>query len=488
MFVSKLVKFLLVTALILALIPLGMIFGPKYLLGIDIFDLSGWTLTENGEFKYLDYKGKPLTGWQTINENWYYFHTDTGIMATGLLEVDGTGYYLDQAGIRRTGWITTAEGRYYFDPDTAGAKAGWLEQNGDTYYVDQTGRICTGLTEVGGKQYFLGADGKRRTGWTEVEGKRYFLDDEGCIATGWKETDYGRSYFLPDGSLGSGWTDTDEGRFYLTAMGTVATGWLDTEEGWMYLDEQGQLCSGWVETDNGRTWLSESGIALTGWQEVDGKEYYFRDNGIMAIGKVVLDEKTYYFSSTGQLVPLVNKWNALSDDYTVELVSYGKHQIAAEAHDHLVAMIDQIKGLGYYNVTSIYRSKATQQNIWDRYYNNFRAVGCSKAEAERLTAEKVAIPGTSEHHLGLAVDIDGVKPVHNWLAEHCWEYGFIVRYPDGTTDITGIEYEPWHFRYVGLELAKELHELGLTLEEYMDMLTKRAGSDAGTASNPEKFG
>ncbi len=347
---------------------------------------------------------------------------------------------------------------------------------------------CTGLTEVGGKQYFLGADGKRRSGWTEVEGKRYFLDEEGCIATGWEETEYGRSYFLADGSLGNGWTDTDEGRFYLTAMGTVATGWLDTEEGRMYLDENGQSGSGWTETDTGRTYLTESGIALTGWQQVDGKEYFFRENGIMAIGKVVQDEKTYYFSSSGQLVPLVNKWNSLPEDYTVELVSYGKHQIAAEAHEYLVAMIDQIKGLGYYNVTSIYRSKATQQNIWDRYYNNYRAVGCSKAEAEKLTGEKVAVPGTSEHHLGLAVDIDGVKPVHNWLAEHCWEYGFIVRYPDGTTDITGIEYEPWHFRFVGLELAKELHELGLTLEEYMDMLTKKAGSDAGTASNPEKFG
>ena len=68
-------------------------------------------------------------------------------------------------------------------------------------------------------------------------------------------------------------------------------------------------------------------------------------------------------------------------------------------------------------------------------------------------------------------DIDGVKPVHNWLAEHSWEYGFIVRYPEGKSDITGILYEPWHFRYVGVELAKELYESGLCLEEYMAKLT-----------------
>ena len=132
-----------------------------------------------------------------------------------------------------------------------------------------------------------------------------------------------------------------------------------------------------------------------------------------------------------------------------------------------------------YKVTSIYRSKATQQSIWDRYYNNFRAAGYKKADAERLTGEKVAIPGTSEHHLAYAVDIDGVKPVHNWLAEHSWEYGFIVRYPDGTTEITGIEYEPWHFRYVGTAVSMDMKDSGLCLEEYLgaDPVT-REGIDA----------
>ena len=57
--------------------------------------------------------------------------------------------------------------------------------------------------------------------------------------------------------------------------------------------------------------------------------------------------------------------------------------------------------------------------------------------------------------------------------EHCWEYGFILRYPKDKIDVTGIIYEPWHYRYVGLEVAKELHDLGLTLEEYLDMLTQQ---------------
>ena len=481
----KLVKILFALILLLSLLLAGMILVPKYLMDIDIFDLSGWHQTETGVLQHLDRSGKAQKGWQSIDGNWYYFSPQDGGMATGWVEVEGKLYYLNEAGTRKTGWLKLSDGNYYVDPESTYVVSGWAEKDGDAYYISESGKVSTGLTEIDGKQYFLGIDGKRRSGWTEGEGKRYFLDENGVITTGWQDTELGRCYFLEDGSLGSGWTDTAEGRYYLTENGTIGTGWLDTSEGWLYLDEKGLPGSGWVETPEGWAYLNASGIAHTGWLELEGNRYYFHENGIAAMGKLILEEKTWYFASNGMQVPLVNKWNPLHEDYEVELAKYGKHEIAAEAHDDLVAMIDQIKGLGYYNVTSIYRSKATQQVIWDRYYNNYLAVGCSRAEAERLTGEKVAIPGTSEHHLAYAVDIDGVKPVHNWLAEHCWEYGFIVRYPDGTTDITGIEYEPWHFRYVGKDLAKELHELGITLEEYMDMLTEKAGNGTGTASNPD---
>ena len=484
---SKLVKFLLVLVLILSLFLAALLLVPKYLLGIDLFDLSGWDTAQDGTVRYLDARGRPLTGWLTIDGRVYYFAPEDGAMATGWVQVDGKHYYLDEAGIRRSGWLKLSDGRYYLDPETCAAVSGWTELEGDTYYLTETGKVSTGLTEIGGELFFLGEDGKRMSGWTVSDGKRYFLT-EGRITTGWADTELGRCYFLADGALGSGWTDTEEGRYYLTENGNIGTGWLDTPEGRLWLDENGQPGSGWVETPEGLACLDEAGIAQTGWLDRDGQRCYALESGILAVGKMVIDEQTWYFDSRGCWVPLVNKWNPLPEDYDVELTDYGSHKIAAEAKAYLEGMIDQIKGLGYYKVTSIYRSKATQQVIWDRYYNNFRAVGYSKEESERLTGEKVAVPGTSEHHLGYAVDIDGVKPVHNWLAEHSWEYGFIVRYPDGTTELTGIEYEPWHFRYVGKELAKELYELGITLEEYMDMLTEQAGNGTGTASDPEKFG
>ena len=99
-------------------------------------------------------------------------------------------------------------------------------------------------------------------------------------------------------------------------------------------------------------------------------------------------------------------------------------------------------------------------------------------EAEKEAARHVAVPGTSEHQLGLAVDLVDAEypylddaqartPTQRWLMEHCHEYGFILRYPTGTTDITGIIFEPWHYRYVGMEVAREIMERGITLEEYL---------------------
>ena len=91
----------------------------------------------------------------------------------------------------------------------------------------------------------------------------------------------------------------------------------------------------------------------------------------------------------------------------------------------------------------------------------------------------MAVPGTSEHQLGLALDIVDVAnqvlderqentEVQKWLMKNSWKYGFILRYPTDKSDITGISYEPWHYRYVGKEAAKEIYEAGICLEEYLN--------------------
>ena len=130
-------------------------------------------------------------------------------------------------------------------------------------------------------------------------------------------------------------------------------------------------------------------------------------------------------------------------------------------------------GLTLY-ATSGFRSYSTQKAIWDRKLEKMNEAAANKS---------VAKPGYSEHQTGLAMDVEGEttkgtglteafgsSPEGIWLAEHCHEYGFIIRYPKDKINITGYIYEPWHIRYVGREAAKEITELGVTFEEYILMI------------------
>lgn len=233
--------------------------------------------------------------------------------------------------------------------------------------------------------------------------------------------------------------------------------------------------SDWVDMGQHRYYFDENGDMYHGWLRLGDDTYYLKENGVMAIGQVTIDGVNRFFTSTGKHVLMPNPWNPIPEDYTFELVEMGSVKVNTECADALQQMVAAGKKAGYNcNVTNVYRSPAVQQFLWDRRVNAYMDQGYSRAAAEKLTGQSVAIPGHSEHQMGLAADISkGNEPVLKWLREHCWEYGFIVRYPNDKMDITGIMYEPWHFRYVGVELAMELKELGLCMEEYMQMLTQQ---------------
>src|SRR5699024_5196157 len=120
-----------------------------------------------------------------------------------------------------------------------------------------------------------------------------------------------------------------------------------------------------------------------------------------------------------------------------------------------------------------YRTRKEREQIMDERVVQYQAQGYSKAEAGKLAREYVAVPDTSEHQLGLSVDINAdtskcsSDAVYNWLAENAWKYGFIKREPADKVDITGISNEPWHYRYVGKEAAQEMQQSGMCLEEYV---------------------
>ena len=172
---------------------------------------------------------------------------------------------------------------------------------------------------------------------------------------------------------------------------------------------------------------------------------------------------------------LVNADHPLPEDYSVKLKELRNDQWVDERiYPELQQMFDDARAEGIYPlINESYRTAERQQEILDSYIASYEAEGLSREEAEEQALSLVAVPGTSEHQLGLALDIiveyeEDSTQTWQWLKDNCWRYGFILRYPEDKSEITGIDYEPWHFRYVGAEAAKQIMEQGITLEEYLE--------------------
>lgn len=172
---------------------------------------------------------------------------------------------------------------------------------------------------------------------------------------------------------------------------------------------------------------------------------------------------------------LVNKWNPLSSDIDIETIKLSNGEcVDSRIYPYLQKMFDAARNDGVYPIVrSGYRTAKEQQKIYNDKIEEYKAEGLSSAKAKTEAEYWVAIPGTSEHELGLSVDVnaDGVHSkgtdVYDWLKENAHLYGFINRYPADKVDITGVANEPWHYRYVGVEAATEVYKQDVCLEEYL---------------------
>ena len=177
---------------------------------------------------------------------------------------------------------------------------------------------------------------------------------------------------------------------------------------------------------------------------------------------------------------LVNQDHPVPENYQVDLLKLSNgHQVDSRIYPDLQRMFDACRAQGFeLFVREGYRTHEEQKRMFDEKIEAFMEEGCSRKEAENLAKGWVAIPGTSEHELGLAVDINpepdmpDAERVYTWLEDNSYKYGFIKRYPADKAAITGINNEPWHFRYVGIEAAKEMFQKGLCLEEYIEQNNK----------------
>ncbi len=194
-------------------------------------------------------------------------------------------------------------------------------------------------------------------------------------------------------------------------------------------------------------------------------------------------EKPQFDAGDWKLV-LINKQHPIPEDYSFSLgmikTIKGDMECDERIIDDLLLMMQAASEDGVtLAICSPYRDLSYQEYLFNRKVRAYMKKGMSYMEAYSISSQAVTVPGASEHQIGLAVDIisdtyltldEGFAETSAgiWLSQHCAEYGFILRYPKGKEAITSIEFEPWHFRYVGKDAAEVIMEEGLCLEEFWD--------------------
>ena len=413
-------------------------------------DRSGWG-EKNGVIYYRDFHGKKIVGWLELETGIYYFD-ENYTLVTGWQDFESGRRYFGSDGAMYTGWKNVEDIRCYFGSNGV-LHTGWLDLNDNRYYLEETGAMVSGWKALDSSTYYFGENGAMLTGWNVLEGKTYYFEENGSLVTGRIMLEGKQYYFQDDGVMFTNWEETENGRRYYGEDGIQRFGWVEIDEKWFFFGEEGLTRTGWFQ---------------------DGEyNYYLLDDGSAAVGPTEIDGHTYYFTPKGIQVVLVNADHPVPEYYKLTKVTYIPwHEVAEIALEPLKQMLEDCVDAGYeYEFNSAYRSIKVQEDILWARTQEYINIGYTDPQAYAKARETVALPGTSEHHLGLAVDVLNKKDAElealDWLGEHCWEYGFIVRYAADKSHITGIVHEPWHFRYVGPRVSMDMKDSGLCLEEYL---------------------
>ena len=198
--------------------------------------------------------------------------------------------------------------------------------------------------------------------------------------------------------------------------------------------------------------------------------------------ELVVTNGNVFGNRTWNLI-LVNSDNRLSKEYKPELEEIEEgFKVDKRIINDLKEMLKDARKEGLKPwICSAYRDYETQEKLFTKQVNEYLDKGYTEEEAKSKTVSWILEPGSSEHATGLALDIvdkkyqlldekQAEREVQKWLMENCYKYGFILRYPENKKDITKVDYEPWHYRYVGKEHAKKIYSKNYTLEEYIDYL------------------
>ena len=244
----------------------------------------------------------------------------------------------------------------------------------------------------------------------------------------------------------------------------------EVEESTFFIGEEENLSDEILESDDEQYSVDEILNSSTSKEIVQSKNSFIEKND---------------FSKDDWNLLLVNKQHPVPENHSFELGTIaGAMECDARILPELFAMLQDAKDDGVYLVVcSPYRDISRQEKLFERKIRTHMSQGYSYLEAYKKASQIVTVPGASEHQIGLALDIvsndysllnEGFENTSagKWLKEHSKEYGFILRYPRGKEFITGIDYEPWHFRYVGKEAATIIMDEGITLEEFVESISE----------------
>ena len=201
--------------------------------------------------------------------------------------------------------------------------------------------------------------------------------------------------------------------------------------------------------------------------------------GVLLIIIVYYLQQPYVYSKINPIseinpLILVNQETPFPENVNLNLVKFQNKEVADIIYNDLVDMYNAaLKEDITLKINNAYRSKEAQTTLFNDKMHEYENEGYNEEKAYKQTKLTVQVPGYSEHETGLAIDFsneghyDENNQMWEWLKNNAYKYGFILRYPKNKYDITQIEYEPWHYRYVGKKAAKEITNKNITLEEYL---------------------
>ena len=227
-----------------------------------------WVQDESDNWLYCDAQSNQYVGWLKYGGAWYWLNPETGVMAVGVVEIDGMGYHFAQSGALTYGWEFDNDS-WYCSNGSGVLVSGWYSYNGGWYYFQEgTYAMYEGMIDFGGQLYWLkpSASGRMAVGWELIDGDWYHFKGSGCADSAWLED-------------GGDW-------YYFDPMTHVmTTGWLQLGSDWYYLSDSGVMQTGWQFISGTWYYFDGSGIMAAGdWCRIGGTWYYFHDWGGMATG------------------------------------------------------------------------------------------------------------------------------------------------------------------------------------------------------------